>query len=222
MLKKRGVVSEVIQVVRDFYRIGVESLRERPKRGGYAAGETEREARKHGMNPDTLRKARTFADPSVGYSATEVDELCESIAASWDNFVANGANIGRTHIIRLLGVQKARGKRDSIQNLMFRRGWSTAELEGEIRRRFGRRKRGGRRADIGRNLHELIGHLDSQCEAWLRLDGQLASRQEEGVRPTFKDLSPPVCSLVNQITKGMRGLRTAIDAQRRPASASRG
>jgi hypothetical protein len=166
------------------------------------------EALKYGLNEDTLRKARTFADENNGYTVAEVDELCSSIRTCWDNFSENGAAIGRTHILRLINVPKARGQRASVQAKLFENGWSTAALESEIRRRFGRRKRGGRRAAIGTNLQELFGHLDVQCEAWLRLDGQLSRRQEAGEKPSFKDL--PDCAPYGMLSVFRRGIGGGI------------
>ena len=218
MPTKREAIAEVVRVVREFHQIGLQSLRDRPRSGEKVAGAVAMEAQKYGLNEDTLRKARTFADPEIGYTAVEVDELCVAIKKHWDSFTTNGATIGRTHIIRLLAVPRVDGQRASVQAAMFKSGWSTSQLEGEIHRRLGRRKRGGRRADLGTNLPDLLGHLDLQCEAWLRLDDQLVRRQEEGAQSSFKDLPQRICSLVAIVTRGMRKLRREIDAQTRPAS----
>lgn len=221
MPNRLEAINEVVLQIREFHRIGRKSLKDRPGRGGYAAGEIAKEAEKYALNPDTLRKARAFAEAREGYTAAEVDELCASIRTYWDNFTANGATIGRTHVIRLLNIPKAKGQRASVQKRMFMEGWSTAALESEILRRFGRRKGGGRKADLGSTLRELLVRLDRHCETWLRFHDQLVKRQKLGERPSLVEL-PPIRSAVDVVTKAMLSLRTKVGEHMPAAAKGRG
>src|SRR5438876_170721 len=97
-------VNKAIQRIRRFYEIGKKSLRKRPGRSRYRKDDAQREADDVPMNVDLLRKARQFADPTDGYSAKEVDQLCELC-------IKHGHPLRRSHILRLLTVpKKARAK----------------------------------------------------------------------------------------------------------------
>ena len=58
-------IEEAVAKVRAFYEVGRRSLKERSGRAAYADDEAGKDARAAGLNPDTLRAARRFADPGA-------------------------------------------------------------------------------------------------------------------------------------------------------------
>jgi hypothetical protein len=81
-------VTAAIRAVRDLYTVGRQSLAARPGRGPCGRRAAEDEARRAGLLPDTLRKARVFADPVTGYTPAELADLCRAVRASWERFTA--------------------------------------------------------------------------------------------------------------------------------------
>lgn len=53
-------------------------------------------------------------------------------------------------------------------------GWSTAELEAEIARRFGTRREGGRRRKIPPDLTGFLVQLEVLCMEWTRWKDELS------------------------------------------------
>jgi hypothetical protein len=202
--------AKAVREVCKLHRIGHRSLRTYP--GRQAGADAAKEARASGISLYLLRKVRAFADPKRGYAAEELIDLCNSIHFCWGAFVDNGASFGRTHVLRLVGVPKAGGRRASIQKAMFENGWSTAELENEVFRRYGRRGQGGRKGAIGTQVAGLLIRLDRLCQSWLRFNEQLAARKELGQRPAFAELPSKVRSSVSSITDNMRRLRKELNA----------
>lgn len=124
---RKQKVDAAIDSINAFYRLGRQIPRKAAHKDTYDQGTIEEAARKHGLNPDTARKARQFADPTVGYTPAEVRELCRRIAAVQRGQDNTRAIIGRTHVIRLLSVP--RRWRRGIQDAAITNGWSLAELE---------------------------------------------------------------------------------------------
>jgi hypothetical protein len=208
-------IEEAVRGVRDLHQIGRQSLVARPDQGRSSNGVAEEDAQRFSLKANTLRKLRVFADPKRGYSQAELDDLCNSIRDCWDKFAKNGASFGRTHVLRLVSVPKSGRRRDSIQEAMFENGWSTAELESEIFRRYGRRGQGGRKGEIGTKVGGILVRLDRLCTGWLRFHGQLAAREENNDGPAFAALPATVHPLVKSITSKMRRLSNALDANKR-------
>jgi hypothetical protein len=233
MQTERNQVGKALRAIREFYRVGLRSLKQRTGRGGYASGDAEAEGRRTGLNSDTLRKARSFADPDSGYTATEVAELCKDAREHFHNFTDRGATFGRTHVIRLLRAPKAGGHRARLQRSMFERGWSTAELEDAIRQQFGRRRLGGRRRRIGAGGQGGLTQLEGLCESWLRFHQEMSRRHQDNERPSLLDLPPSIRIKLTRATAAVRRVqRSAVLALKlagagnrkkaRPPSQSRG
>jgi len=118
-------VDAAIQKIQEFFQIGQELTQKQSHKASYGQDTVGAEAKKYNLNPDTIRKARQFADPVRGYTASEVKELCSLIRTLQTN--QRGAIFGRTHLIRLLSVPKQ--KRGKVQKLAIERRGSMAELE---------------------------------------------------------------------------------------------
>jgi hypothetical protein len=199
---------QVAAAVRNLYTVGRQSLAARPGRGPYRKRAAEDEAGLAGLHPDTLRKARVFADPVTGYTPAELDELCRAVQASWTNFTDRGARFGRTHVLRLLGVKAGR-RRATVQRAMFACGWSTAELEAAIARRP-RRGAGGRRPRVGKDRRGLLARLDVLCGSWQRLADELARREAARERPSRANLTGEVEERFDRVTRAVGELQAAV------------
>lgn len=161
---RRALVASAVKNVRAFHELGRSLPAKEPHRDGYGQGTVATEAERHGLNPDTIRKARQFADPLSGYTVAEVNELCRTIRDVQAD--QDGPVFGRTHLIRLLSVpKKERGK---VQQSAIENGWSTAELEAHIATRFGSRRDGGRKRRVPADVLGVLAQLEGLCEGWRR------------------------------------------------------
>lgn len=96
---------ESVQNVENFYQLG----KEVPLGRGYRTGKMKVAVDKHKLNADTLRKSRNFADPNVGYSPEELQDLIEHIRSHKFDRDNPKWKITRTHLIRLISVPKEKG-----------------------------------------------------------------------------------------------------------------
>jgi len=216
MATDRERMLAAIHAVQHFHRVGHQSLIRRPGKAGYASGELETEAANIRMNADTLRKARAFAHPVTGYSTSELKKFCQAIRLNWTNFIRRKSAVGPTHVILLMSVPKAQGVRARVQAKMFRGGWSTSLLQVELRRLFGRRRQGGRKADVGSTVAEVLMRIDVQRETWLRMYSELERRDKEGTSAGLKELPPAYRSAISRITHELRriGIEVAGNLKR--------
>lgn len=161
---RRQQVAAAVKAIRAFHELGRSLPAKASHKEGYGQGTVTVEAEKHGLNPDTVRKARQFADPVSGYTVSELNALCRSIREVQQE--QDGAVFGRTHLIRLLSVPKK--QRAKVQSLAIESGWSTAELEAHIAARFGSRRDGGRKRRVPSDLQGALVQLEGLCEGWRR------------------------------------------------------
>jgi hypothetical protein len=177
-------VREAVRAIRELYAVG----RGLPKKNATHAEAYEQyvirdAAKEKGINEDTLRKARAFADPKAGYTPRELRELCTLIETVQSGQKRIEKETGkklwvfrRTHLIRLLAIPK--DSRRDIQEQAIKEGWSTSRLEAEIARRFGTRRGGGRNPAATETLDEWLTQAERLCESWRRWDGRLDSGAE--------------------------------------------
>jgi hypothetical protein len=172
-------VKAAIETIRRFYALGREIPPKLAHKQSYHQGVIRAEAQHRHINEDTLRKARMFTDPVEGYSRQELNELCRLIREVQSGQDEGKAIFGKTHVIRLLSVRPKR-RRAALQKLAIKKGWSSAELEAEIARRFGTRRHGGRRRRIPPDRDDLLVQLEGMCEGWRRWQTELSREVEEG------------------------------------------
>lgn len=184
---------------------------------GFVAAELERDRRY--TNADVLRKAMVLADPDRGYTQAEVAELKARVRAAGDNFTTPNVRFGVTHLLRLLAVPKARGERAKLLDRCLENGWSTAELEAEIRkRRLHRGRSGGRRPRVGRTASDVLAHLALVCDSWGRLARELERRADESGRQAGLDALPSeVAAAFRKAAAAVTKLHEALP----PAAAAR-
>jgi predicted nuclease of restriction endonuclease-like (RecB) superfamily len=202
---KQSKTDLAIKRIRDFYYIGKASLRKCPGRAQHAEHQLDEEAEQLKMNPFTLRKARQFADVDRGYSGDDIEELCRQIEKQGS--APGQTTFGRTHIVRLIGVPKS--KRLELQQLAITNGWSTSQLSSQITMRFGRRRLGGRRIKIPKNLHGVYAQIEGLCGRWQRWSIELA-KYHHG---TLAKMPDEIQTLIETSAKLMQRIKEKVTTQ---------
>jgi len=204
-------VGAAVKAIRDFHALGRSLPKKQPHKEAYDQGSVDAEAGKRGINPDTVRKARQFADPAAGYTPAEVNDLCRLIIAVQPGQDDGYAVFGRTHLIRLLSVKKQ--YRAGLQEAAVRGGWSTGELEAQIASRYGSRRDGGRKRRLPTDVLGLLTQVERLCEGWRRWVALVSADRErqEGKAsgPSLNDLPARVRRLVRDADAAMAKLHGA-------------
>jgi hypothetical protein len=201
-----------------FHQIGRESLKRRGERVVYGGKQVEDEAGEREINPDLLRKLRQFADPEAGYDRGELAELCRLC-------LEHGRAWGLKHLVLIVRVPKAGGRRAALQRQAIRGGWATSQLKDEILSRFGRRRSGGRKPAVRSDVRGVLGQIEAICLRWTRLHAELtADGQPRAAHPHLRDLPRAVRRKFGDATESVRQLHLAVareQVRRRLASAGR-
>ncbi len=210
---RRAKVAAAVKGIREFYEIGRSVPAQRPHREVYGEGIIQEEALRRGMNPDTVGKARQFADRANGYTPAEVNELCRLIRDTQTGQDESLAVFSRTHVIRLLTVPKR--LRSGIQKEAVTKGWSTAELERKIATLFGTRAAGGRRRRVPKDVLGKLVQVEGMCETWARW---AAVVQRQRAAPTSRsrppaDVPPQVQRLADSATAAIEALHRQVLAE---------
>jgi hypothetical protein len=142
-----------------------------PHRDAYNQGTLETAGAQLGLSAEAARQARQLADPTAGYTADELRELCDLIREVQPDQDDDLPVFGKTHLVRMLTVPKSR--RPALQRVAVRGAWSTARLESEIAARFGSRRAGGRKRRVPGDASGLLLQIEGMCEAWRRLLGEV-------------------------------------------------
>jgi hypothetical protein len=204
-------VRSALAKLQAFYALGRRSLKERPAgRAAHGTRENEQEARRRGVTPYMLRKARVFADSVRGYAPGELRELRALCRQHQTAF-------GPSHVIALVSIPKAKGQRSAIQQKAIEQGWSRHRLDAEIATRFGTRGEGGRRPIITRRPEDLYAWLDSWCESWRRWHEVLTGDRDPGAKPqlTPDDLPKRLRQLIDDVNRAVWQLHQAVAAELR-------
>ena len=150
-------VAIAVKRLKDFYKVGLQSLRRHPNLLRY--GEMKTEAGTARLKEEKTRKARQLASAKSGYSPKALELL--SMHAKKKCFA-----LSVTHAIRILTVPKDR--RRDIEKRMIDEAWSVSRLEMEIAGLFGKRRHGGRRRKIPADAPAVLLQLEQMCEEWGR------------------------------------------------------
>lgn len=171
-----------------------------------------------GVNEDTLRKARAFADPDKGYTRKKLDDLCRLIREVQPvrrkvkpDQEEELPIFQRSHVIRLLSV-KGKKQRLALQRKCIKEGWSTGALDREIAKRYGARRAGGRRRKIPPDLTDLLVQLEGACEGWRRWKGELSREPEEVTEKhvLLANLPDELREQIEAVSKGIFTLHQAV------------
>lgn len=213
---RSSTVASAVKAIKEFHAIGETLPKRASHREVYDKGVIESAATKLGMNPDTVRKARQFADPAVGYSRAELSALCQLITKLQPGQDARFAVFGRTHVIRLLSVQKR--WRTALQATAIREGWSLAELQAQIAVRYGSRRDGGRRRRVPADALALTAQIEKLCENWRRWFALAAPAKASVSGETAKDTHAPLDGLPPALAERVKAADAAIATLHRAAT----
>jgi len=164
------------------------------------------------MSGEYLRKARQFGDPAKGYDRAELRVLCQAIRNNVATFTSRGTTFGTSHVIRLVSVPKSAGKRAQLQSLTLAGGWSIDELDAEIRRRFGRRRQGGRRRREVTDRRGLLVQAELVTRSWLRRFDQVNEQEstKRGKSTLLDRLPEPLRKAIQTAARALAEIRDAV------------
>jgi hypothetical protein len=199
-------VSAGIEKILVFYRVGKEA----PRNTKYRNHEIVNLAAKLGMNEATLRKARAFATPGLGYSADELKELIRQLKEH-DHGDRKWV-LGISHVSRLLSVAKADKQRFRLQQEAIDNEWSCGKLDDVIRLRYGTRKTGGRQRRVPNDPAELLSQVEQECDRWERWWQRLEGANAE-TRPLNK-LPDLVQAQLKKVFDGIKKLKDGIKLEK--------
>jgi hypothetical protein len=199
----REEVAEAIPEIRAYHDQGRESLREMPQRGKHGARAIDEQVERLGWNVTRLRKARQFAHRTEGYSRERLNELCRLLREHRPDF-------GTSHVGLLVTVSWP--QRERLQKEGIEGNWSTAELQAEIKKRFGSRKQGGRRRQVSGEPGRVLLQLDEMADTWQRWFAVVTEGDEED-RPILDALPEQVRERVRAASRAMNRLREEVTAK---------
>ena len=70
--------------------------------------------------------------------------------------------------------------REKLQQECVEGNWSTAQLQAEIKQRYGPRRQGGRRRRVSSEPGHVLLQLDGMADTWQRWAGIVEEKDEEG------------------------------------------
>jgi hypothetical protein len=159
-------VLNAIQSIRGFHALGCEVLKKGVQ--GEKSGRfiIVMEAKRLKLHSERVRKARQFADATMGYAMRELEELCNSILQVQSKQKEGRPIFKPSHILRLLTVEK--NKRYKFQKEAIENAWSIDQLDEQLAIRFGPRRSGGRRKHPAGDTIELLMQAEKMREQWRR------------------------------------------------------
>lgn len=212
---RRDQVRKAIEKIRSFHELGLGLPAKQRHRDIYSLKVIEGEAKRRGMNPETVRQARQFAEI---YSEEEMEALCHQVMEKQADAEPHQPIFTRTHVVRLLSVGPKR-RREALLRKAIEECWSCSRLENEISKRMGTRREGGRRPRIPNSLSDFYADLEKMCEAWRRWRAELERSPGEGrdkhvqlddlpgrLRRPIIDVSEALAGLQQKVVMELKGL----------------
>jgi hypothetical protein len=205
-------VWKAVEALLKRHQQGLDLLADYPIGKAYGSKAIKTVADDWGINEDTLRKMRVFADERKGYSPAELEGLCAEC-------LKYGRPLGFSFIVKFLTITEKR-ERACFQREAIRNDWSLIRVKHELVARYGRRRRGGKRPAIPATVRELLADLETKCIGWQRLIAVLHSDSNpdtSGLR--WQDLPQEVQKRLERAAKAIEGLQEAL-AEHLPGASS--
>jgi hypothetical protein len=161
-----------------------------------------------GWNADKTQKALAITDPETGYTREAFSQLCHAVRA-------NRSPLGEAHLMRLISVSNEHGARDRLQREAITGCWPVRRLEWEIRKRYGTRRSGGRRAQVAKDVAGVCAQVDGLAQKWLRFVEELERDQDRGEVKHLhaNDLPKDVREKIVQATECMKTVQQAASTR---------
>lgn len=192
-------VQQGIDEVRDFYRIGRESLDE-SRDGSDYNNMLAAEARKKGMSLDKLCKARQFANL---YKPSQLKKLLAGCQK-------HGRVIGISYVIGFLQVDNYPA-RQLLQEQFIEKGMSTTAIKNAIRIRQAKRGSGGRPPKLATDASGLLVQITKMCEQWRRWHAELIRPKANKKQPLEELLPAKIQDQLKQAVKNLAELGQRVD-----------
>jgi hypothetical protein len=129
-----------------------------------------KEAERLRMSVAYVLNLERYGNPETGFSPDEIGQLCR-LATKHRRVIA-------TDLLAKLVSIPNRHRRMAFAGKVIREGWSLAQVDAELSRRYGRRKRGGRRPKMLGDVTTFLATLEAKCFSWVRLGGFLENASE--------------------------------------------
>jgi hypothetical protein len=199
MPHSRDDMPAAIDRLREYHRVGTEILTE------FGPGRDpgmDKISKRYGLGVHVVRVLRKFADEDHGYTEAELNELCAQSEK-------HGYTVGVTQLRHLvtIGDKKERAR---FQRQMIRGKWSNSETVAELVRRFGRRRKGGRKPHVAADVPGVLLQLEGFAVAWRRWSERLADEDDDQVKVRTSDLAKEVQAAVAKVTEAFAALNTVV------------
>lgn len=188
-----------IDRLREYHRMGTEILTE------FGAGRNpgmDEIKNRYGLAVHVIRVLRKFADNKHGYTKAELNELCAQC-------LEHTYVVGLTQLRHLvtIGDKKVRAR---FQRQMIRGKWSNSETAAELVRRFGRRRKGGRKPHVATDVPGVLVQLEGFAVAWRRWSDRFADADDGEVKVRPADLPGEVQAAMAKVTKAFKAVIAAV------------
>jgi hypothetical protein len=190
-----GDVGATLKSLKEFYARGLHSVDGNPGRASYGSMIA---VDRGGKSSEMLRKARQFADETVGYSRKEFDDLLAQCRR-------HEFGLGVSLIIRLLSVPKG-AQRNALQRAAIEGRWSRRKLDKAIKEKFNnRRPSAGRHVSAPEDLKDAVYRINSLCDQWKNLYSAIVAT------PTLV-LPRALGNELRKVNDAIQRLKTSVEA----------
>jgi hypothetical protein len=215
-----GKVEQAVLDLKKAYRLGKKIRADRKPRKDRKQTTIREEAEKLGINEDYISKMATFANPTIGFTVTELNLLCR-----WAR--QHGRIVGFPLVTKLLTIHSKQERMRFAENAL-EKGMSFSQVGSYLVQRFGRRKHGGRRPILVASIDDLLVGIEGRCLAWSRLYDFLSEPSDAAPskphRIYWSDLSPDLQGGITAIVRAaerLRGITAAhLQQPRKPSRAA--
>lgn len=161
--RNKSKAERAAEDIRVAYRLGQELRQRFGDRARYRAmKEADNELRELGLSPEKTRKLRQIAER---YTRKELESLL-TLSVKEDH------PIGISFLFKTVSIPNNDGQRTRFEKEMIQKKWSRAEVDRQIRAKFGRRRDAGKRRHVPDDLLGLLTFLESECHGWLRWEDE--------------------------------------------------
>jgi hypothetical protein len=209
---RRQKVEQAIQLIEQRHQIGLEIQRDRSRSEASDSERLRWVARRHGIQKESARKARGFANPYTGYTVKEKNDLCRLIRRIQPTQKDHCGVFGISFAERLLSLTKT-AERTALQNEAIENGWTLSKFKSEIRNRYDTRGEGGRRCRAPSNAVDLLDQLRQMCDHWRRWWREVSPESDTVSKSatSFGTLEPKLRKEIVAISERLLRLQNAVE-----------